>query len=182
MGIDAVMILKVVEYTDEQTLELAKRAFELFGHALFIAGVAPFRRHCITRAVRDGETQLHVHLRGRYYGECYERGDLPDYIMLAEFFERSVPGAQVFYGGDCSDALGLFDRTARDKLFDHYVKFGHRPYNEGFDHEKDGPVCSLCKEQMVRYGWGGDNYKAWRCWGCGQRVVCKDGVETYYND
>jgi hypothetical protein len=186
MGVDAQMLLKVKgDYTDVQILTLARHTYECFGRDTVAIGYER-ERHCITRTeefTQDGdsifptknETLLEVHLHSRYYGKGYERGHLPDFIMLAEFFERLIPGVEVWYGGDSSGELAiLFNKEARHALFQHFCEYGHTPYETYFDREKDGEMCDLCKIQLVRNGWGG-NYKAWYCRGCGKTVEERDG-------
>lgn len=195
MGIDARMLLRIKgDYTEEQTLELARRTFECFGdNVLFIDRHSGDKKHCITKVdeyyqdgetlhPREGETFLEVDLWGRYYGIDYERGHLPDYIMLAEFFEQLIPNVEVWYGGDSSGVCAEpFDRMTRYNLFKHFVENGHSPYNEYFDKEKDGMICERCNIQMIRHGWG-QNYKAWYCKGCGEHVTERDGVIEYHGN
>lgn len=196
MGIDAQMLLKVNgEVSEDQVLALAVNAYERFGNVLFVWNSDDLggKRHCITRVDRyeqdgddimpePGETFLEVHLSGRYYGEGYERGNLPGYIMLAEYFESVIPGVKVMYGGDSSGVCAEgFGKQERDALFAHFVKVGHNPYESGFDHEHDGPDCELCKIQMIRCGWGRD-YKKWYCRGCGTTIEERDGVRTVGHD
>lgn len=195
MGIDARMLLKVNgEYTSQQTLELARHTFECFGDdVLWVDQYGDKdRKHCIIKINKyeqDGdtifpqnnETFLEVRLWGRYYGKGYERGDLSSYIMLAEFFEHQIPKVEVWYGGDSSGVeVYLFDKATRDDLFFYFCINGHSPYQDYFDHEKDGEVCKLCKIPMTRYGWGA-NYRAWYCKGCGTRVQDVKGIKKYLN-
>lgn len=188
MGIDARMLLKVKgTISDDTVLKLAVEAFKRFGDILAIYDFCKPPEHCIVKVKEYGqdgpsilpqedETLLEVRLHGRYYGKGYERGNLPDYLILAEYFELAIPGVEVFYGGDSSGVLAEpFGKAERQDLFFHFTQFGHSPYSEYFDREKDGPTCPLCKIQMIRYGWGG-NYRAWYCPGCNDHVEERDGV------
>lgn len=192
MGIDAQMLLRIKgEITDDEILSLAINAYERFGSILFVWNRDDLggKRHCITRETvyqqdgddiepEHGETFLEVHLSGRYYGEGYERGNLPNYIMLAEYFEAVLPGVKVMYGGDSSGVCAEgFGKAERDALFAHFVKNGHSPYNSHFDRDHDGPECDLCKIQMIRCGWG-RNFKKWYCRGCDTTIEERDGVRT----
>ena len=192
MGVDAQMLLRTNGmFTDDEILSMAVNAYERFGDVLFVRNneSSGGKHHCITReevytqdgegiVPEPGETFLNVHLSGRYYGEGYERGNLPDYIMLAEYFESIIPDVKVMYGGDSSGVCAEpFDKNARAELFSYFVKVGHRPYTSGFDSKKDGEECGLCKVKMTRCGWGG-NYAKWYCHGCGTTVEMRDGVRT----
>jgi len=188
MGIDACMLIKVPRVVDKaEALQIAVNAYERFGDALFVIKDGEGKRHCVTVQEEysqdgdtiypePGQTLLEVHLWGRYYGEGYERGPLHTYIVLAEYFEQAIEGATVYYGGDSSGICAdPFDKAARDKIFSYFVKFGHRPYQEFFDHDADGHICDLCNTKVIRNGWGG-NYKAWFCPGCGREWEERDGI------
>jgi hypothetical protein len=187
MGIDARMCLRIKgNYSKEETLNLAVETYKRFGNILWIPKGGD--NHCIEiveEYTQDGdsifpqagETILDVSLTGRYYGIGYERGNLPDYIMLAEFLEARIPNVTILYGGDSSGVLAKpFDKETRKELFNHFVKYGHSPYTTYFDHEKDGDICDLCKIPLIRNGWG-KNYKAWHCEGCGKAVEERDGIK-----
>lgn len=192
MGVDACMVLRVPgEMSEEDVRSLAANAYERYPATLQIwrkEGSFP-EEHCIVRVSeytqdgesiyeRLGESLLEVRLSGRYYGEGYERGPLPEYISLAEYFERVIPGVDVLYGGDSSGICAEpFDRAAREKLFHYFVEKGHRPYREIFDTGKDGEACELCQTRMLRTGWGGD-YARWTCSGCGTSLEIRDGVRS----
>jgi len=193
MGIDAQMLLKIKgDYSTQQTLELAVHAFECFGKKVLWVDEwdDKDRKHCITKIneyyqdgetiyPKENETFLEVRLEGRYYGKGYERGDLPSYIMLAEFFENQVPNVEVWYGGDSSGVEAYpFDKAKRKDLFSYFCINGHSPYADFFDREKDGSVCPLCKIPATRCGWGA-NYKAWYCKGCGGYTEERNGIISH---
>lgn len=193
MGIDARMLLKVKgDYTERQTLELARQAFECFGKDTLWVDEwnSQDRKHCIlkidkyeqdgeTLYPKDNESFLEVRLWGRYYGKGYERGDLLSYIMLAEYLEIKIPNVEVWYGGDSSGIEAyLFDKTTRNDLFSYFCDNGHSLYEDYFDREKDGEICPLCNIQMTRYGWG-VNYKAWYCKGCGDSITERNGIISH---
>ena len=129
----------------------------------------------------DGYSMLRVSLSGRYYGEGYERGDLWQYVSVAEWLERRL-GAEVFYGGDSSGVLAeRFDRGARERLIQHWAELGGRPYREAFDRAESDPLrqtCSLCSVPMTRNGWG-PLYAAYFCIGCGHQIATCDGGRSW---
>ena len=71
-----------------------------------------------------------VRLTGRYYSPGYERGDLPVYLALRRWFRSRLPGCEVWYGTE--EAVELLDDEAEQKLWDHFVRFQHRPYQDAF--------------------------------------------------
>ena len=75
----------------------------------------------------DGQV-IHVLLTGRYYGINYERGDLPVYLALRRWFRSRLPRPEVWYGAD--EAVELLHDAAEEKLWDHFVRFQHRPYQD----------------------------------------------------
>ena len=77
----------------------------------------------------DGHV-IHVLLTGRYYGPGYERGDLPFYLSLRRWFLSRLPRCEVWYGAD--EAVELLTDAAEEKLWDHFVRFQHRPYQDAF--------------------------------------------------
>ncbi|MGW8179086.1 MAG: hypothetical protein ACWGQW_10025 [bacterium] len=133
----------------------------------------------------DGElievdkTTFNVRLLCRYYGPEYERGPAAKIVSLGWFLELITAhvGGQVYYYGD-SDNRGdekLFDAKAREELMVHFALYQHRPYEEYFDEDKDGPDCPLCKTRAIRYGWGG-NYAAWFCPSCPRKWEMRDSI------
>jgi hypothetical protein len=128
---------------------------------------------------------LEVSLFTRYYGEGYERGDIIGIVATAEWLERNIPDAAVYYGGDSSGALvAPFPDRVRDRLIEHWAKEGHLPYDAGFArsmHDYNAattPVCDFCNAVLIQYGWG-PQYAAYGCAGCGLEVVSRDGGDTF---
>lgn len=129
----------------------------------------------------DGEQFIQIHPATRYYGEGYERGNLPFLIMLAEWLERRIPGGVVWYGGDSSGVEAEpFDKAAREKLWAHFCAVAHAPYDDVFDNDSHSitmprPICPICDVKMKRYGWGA-KYGAFNCSGCDERRIWRDGI------
>lgn len=204
MGIDAEMLVRTRYDFNEE--ELKNWRFEL--HDAFSSAVWASRKWN-TRALAEidvyeqdgpdvhpepGERFLSVALSGRYYGPAYERGPLPDFIAIAEWLERRIPEAVVWYGGDSSGvAIRPFGKAEREHLFAHFVQHGHLPY--GGDPRKGEtdklarfageelptpPVCDFCGIPMRRYMWGGKFSSAagYSCVGCDSAVTTEDG-ETF---
>lgn len=177
MGIDAQMLVKVKGKVEKE--QLIKWAYELaaaFGSESFLIN-RESKEHCLTiidEYKQDGdsifpekdETFIEVGLITRYYGEGYERGNLPFLIMVAEFLEIKIPNSQIWYGGDSSgiEAL-LFDKKRRNELFKYFVEFQHKPYRKGFATHNNPPICDFCKVSMTEYGWGEGSIH-YRCDGC----------------
>ena len=200
MGIDAQMFVRIQrDVTDAEVKRLAWEAGSAFGPDRFWIFKNPdYQRpamHKIAVYEQDGpdivpgpgETFVKVQPATRYYGEGYERGDLPFLIMLAEWLEARVPDCEVWYGGDSSGVLAeKFDRQARDKLWQHFVNVNHQPYVGGFAMRGGmAPLCSWCDEPMAECGWNqrGPGSSLHRCTGCGESVVrLKDGTVEPWNE
>ncbi len=126
----------------------------------------------LTEAEREKSVAfIDVSVCGRYYGPGYERGNLWIYIAVAEWCERNLPGARVYYGGDSGETLELFDAAGRESVIRHWAQHGHIPYS-GAIGKWDGehpltPTCPLCNVKAHRFGFG-QNYASWSCLGCDQ--------------
>ncbi len=151
MGIDAKMLVKTTyQITEKEVLRLAYELGEAFYPETFmiwkkeedeikphhcLSIVSNYEQDADTIGPKAGEVLIEVHLYGRYYREGYERGNFPQIKSIAEWLEAQIPESTIFYGGDCG---GLseepFDKDAREKLWQHFLKHGHRPYNDAFDH------------------------------------------------
>lgn len=196
MGIDAEMFVRTkAKVTKEEVREWAYRLGEAFGPDNFWIWKDKDRiRHCLELTgvyhqdgpeikPEHGEVFIQVHPATRYYGRGYERGNLPFLAAIAEWLEANIPGAEVWYGGDSSGVEAKkFNRAARQKLLQHFYKYGHSPYHR-FDGllSKDGleaPLCKCCWKKMRQFGWG-QNYAAFNCDGCGESTVTKDGGKTF---
>lgn len=196
MGIDAQMYLDVPYEVDrEQVGRWAWNLAEAVGAEKFFIVLGDDEPHLAISKIdtyyqdgpeikaEPGHTLLEVHLWGRYYGEGYERGNLWTYISVAEWIERNIQGAIIYYGGDSSGVCAEpFDKAAREALILHWATRGHRPYREGFDdgqREASEPKkCGLGPCKWVRNGWGQD-YAAFFCAGCGQRKETRDGGKSW---
>lgn len=194
MGVDAEMFVRTkVKITEEQVRTLAYRMGEAFGHDNLWIFKNPDHgesRHCMqivpeytqdgpTIQPGKGETFIQVYPCSRYYGEGYERGNLPLLIMIAEWLEANIPGGEVWYGGDSSGVEAKkFDKKAREKLFKFFAKGGHRNYTTFFDKKADGPLCNMCFVRMDQYGFG-QNYASYYCAGCGENTMTRDGGKTF---
>ncbi len=125
----------------------------------------------------SGESFIELSLMGRYYGEGYERGSITTYLAIAEWLEQRIPDARVFYGGDSSGVLAeQFDRAARERIFAHFCRVGHKPYRGGFgisvfDKTLGGhPACGFCGPRMTETG-GSRDYSFYSCGSCEAKVV-----------
>jgi hypothetical protein len=197
MGVDARMLVRThAPVSDVQIAQWSYAMAEAFGtESFFISRPDPYRPegcHALERAViyeqdgpdvhpETGETFLQVSLSGRYYGEGYERGPLPTFLMIAAYLEQTIPGCQVWYGGDSSGiCLERFDATRRAALFAHFVKVGHTPYMRGWAISNPQYFCDFCQQPGVVYGGGNRNtFAAVSCPGCGLDVETRDGGVTW---
>lgn len=121
---------------------------------------------------------LTVNLWGRYYGDGYERGDLPFLYCLGRWLEIRFPGSVLLYGGDCDGDYQDFSAGSRDALFAHFARVGHKPYNGGFSSMVKGErqTCEFCAGiPMNNYG-GGQGQEFYRCDGCGFKGIRENGV------
>lgn len=201
MGIDARMLVRT-RYPYSQD-ELKAWRFDL--HAAFGSAVWASRKRN-RRALEEvctfwqdgpsiepepGERFLDVGLSGRYYGAGYERGSIVDFIAIAEWLERRIPGAAIWYGGDSSGVLAKpFDVAARETVFSHFAEHGHLPYTG--DPRKGrtdklavfagepcpvAPTCPFCEVPMLRTMWGGGPSRAagYTCLGCDYKARTEDG-------
>lgn len=110
MGIDAVMFAETDEpITEDDVRRWSDEAVKVFGEdalggwTLDRAGkTVRVPALTLTGAFFGGETAVEAHfshpIRGRLWEPGYERGDLTFFIALAEWLERTIPGARVLYG------------------------------------------------------------------------------------
>lgn len=199
MGVDAVM-----RFTTKRPLgeaELRKLAWKLAGafyrDETFWCGQYGEPEQAISKAsesdlecadvpLQDGEHLYTVHLKGRYYGPDYERGNLPEIVAVAEWIEANLPEAALWYGGDSSDKLERFDLATRQQLKLHFWQHGHKPYVSafGFDKGMVPPLCKLCREPMIESGGGGGNSFVF-CYGCTAKAIVRNrdsAVLRYWMD
>lgn len=191
MGIDAQMLIRTKQpLTSERVRKLAVELHQSFGETVLVLRPGdrhfhPEGRHCleiVEEYGQDGESifpepgeqLIECHLYGRYYGVEYERGDLPSILMVAQWLEDKIPGAEVWYGGDSSGVLAEpFGPAERAALWRHFLDNAHRPYHghfgSFFGNEKP-PLCDFCGgEPMVNHG-GGQGYSFYACHGCGWHI------------
>lgn len=198
MGVDAEMFVKVrAPLAARRVKRLAYEMAEAFGPDKFfiargddmggyvsraLAEVKEYEQDGPTLRPKDGEQFLRVHLWTRYYGEGYERGNLPLIIMVAEWLEHRIiqePGVrslEVWYGGDSSGiCASRFDAKARLALFKHFVNQGHAPYHAGWGTTPGlSRDCKFCEEPMRQTMWGGNDTGGFYCAGCGLYEVTRD--------
>ena len=120
----------------------------------------------------EDEQFVRVYPATRYYGREYERGDLPFLLILAEWLERKIPQGELWYGGDSSGCIAEpFDKEARENLFMHFVKVGHRPYNTFFGEGLPRAICEFCGGIPMMNNGGGQGYLFNTCNGCGNKAI-----------
>lgn len=131
----------------------------------------------------QGESLLEVHVGTRYYGEGYERGNLPFILSVLEWLEAKFPGGTVYYGGDSSGVLiEPFPKAARDALFKHFAGEHGADYRKGWGAlAASGTLsrhCDLCDHGMGQFGYGA-GFAVFRCLGCGKQEETRDGGKTW---
>lgn len=198
MGVDARMFARVKEESklnEAEVKRLAWRITEALGREPFWISRG---NDCASRALkiyahdyddepvanRGNDQLIEVSTVSRYYGIGYERGPLMDFINIAEWLEFNLPkGSQIYYGGDSSDEVELFDKKHRKELFNHFAEHGHSPYTGAFQSlakDEYARYCDFCDHSMNQYGFGGNGlYAAFICYGCGLKERTDDGGETY---
>lgn len=185
MGVDAEMFVRTKEHvTPEQVRSWAYHLGASFGPDRFWIWHED-KRHCLmlvdeyeqdgdTIYPEEGETFIRVFPATRYYGKGYERGDISFLIMLAEWLERVIPGAEVWYGGDSSGCCASkFDKPERERMMAYFCEVAHHPYNRGFSYifrNSAPPLCPLCDVNLIENG-GGQGKAFLYCEGCGQQAI-----------
>lgn len=194
MGVDAQMVVASPQaLTEAELRRLAYETVSAFGtNRLWVQRDDKYGgpRHALTFGTEyvidpvPAQSVFTVHLWTCYYGEGYERGDLPLILNLARWFRSKLPGCWVFYGGDSGEGLSELTLAREDQLWAHFVENQHRPYID-WDRRSligsdgiPGPHCTLCDERTLRYGWG-PNYAAYSCPGCGWKQETRDGGQTW---
>lgn len=189
MGVDAeMMVTTTAELTDREVLRLAYETGAAFGPGRFwiMDGT-----HAVTRDDRAyyaldptpaaGSTRLAVNLSTRYYGEGYERGDLPLILSVARWMRSKLPDCTVYYDGDTGDTLRALTSAREDQLWAHFVEHQGLPYRSYMGSSDDGiptPRCGRCDEDMLRSGFGG-GFGSYYCPGCGHRLETRDGGRSF---
>lgn len=194
MGVDAEMFVRLHQpISDESLKDAAYRLAEAMKSEVFMLSnqQKDFDRGERSRALNrldkddywhppDEGDWLRVPLWGRYYGPGYERGNLWDYIAVAEWIERNLDGT-VYYRGDSGgmEDLVIFDRAYRQSLIAHWAEHGGRPYYQSSGWPRSGPeapLCPLCEKRATQYGSGG-TFASWTCDGCHRHWVWAGGTE-----
>jgi hypothetical protein len=195
MGLNAEMVvgIKKGKLTESQIRDLAYYIAAGFGHRFFwISRGDPMGRQdaieelegeAVGRLIWEKDQKkykqfLKVHVWVRYYGEGYERGYLPNIIMIARWLEEGIPNCDVWYGDDTGSSLELFDRKRQEELFLHFVKHGDAPYRRRFDGGEIAHDCDFCEKPMIRSGWGAQ-YAVFYCPGCGLKEETMDGGKSF---
>ena len=165
MGIDAQMFIKTREkVTEKQVRQKAYLLAGAFGKQCFYIGVnwcgerraaleiiETYQQDGPPVAPEDGETLIECHLRTRYYGEGYARGDYNFIKGVAEWLEHHFPDCEVYYGGDSSGVIAeCFDKERRAELWLHFCG-DVNSYGRHFD--KQLVLCSFCEMPMVIGTW-----------------------------
>lgn len=188
MGIDAEMYLKTRrEVTQAEIKAVSWELGQHFGPEHFWIGPpnveAGLPGHYAVEVVESydqdgptiypepGETFVRVNLWTRYYGPDYERGNAVLILAVAKYLEGRLAPCSVHYGGDSSGVCAEpFDAEARERLWQHFAKHGHWPYQSYFGkHAPPPPVCDFCDHEMVNYG-GGPDASYYYCQGCGRNT------------
>jgi len=176
MGIDAIMLLELKSKRTPDEIESVRyQMCEAFGHghffqdrelnhrALEIVDPKPY-------GIKSSHAFLEVNLWTRYYGIGYERGNFPFIYTLAIYLERKLSPCNVYYGGDHTYIVELFDTSKRDDLMKHFVKVGRRPYRR----HVIAPICTFCNAHPTLLERGG-SYESVYCPGCGLSEETRDG-------
>jgi hypothetical protein len=77
---------------------------------------------------------LNLNLYKDYFGVGYERGDMPEFVRIAEWLEGRLEGCDVFYGEDCNSVVHPFTQGVRSKLLIYYQK------TFGLNYRSDDPA------------------------------------------
>ena len=158
MGIDAKIIIRKVsrDYcTQDKIKELNDALIKEFGISPFWRGLyneyraldmtltryrekddpipgSVYRQDGKSIFADDCECLLQIYTWSRFYGPGYERGDLLHLIALAEWVEKTIPGAEVWYGGDSS---GICAKPWPRGIRDEFLRYYNGPH--GRDYYKD---------------------------------------------
>lgn len=182
MGIDAMMLVKVPSDTDVD--HLAFDLQESFGSVVNtrrpsrrergggFKSLRPLLGHRYGIDVAEGELLLEVMTQGRYYAPFYERGVLHDYLAIADWLGRRVPGCTVYYGSHDHGDVEELTAARREELWAHFVRVGHRPYERSGDHAPvSSPKCDFCDQRMTGHVGSGGTFT---CTACGWNVIVDD--------
>jgi hypothetical protein len=210
MGIDAEMFVRVKrEVSDNEVRSLRRKLATSFGPERFWifnnggSGEAPLdepdwdlgpvkRRHCLERVPsytqdgddivpEPGETFLRVYIASRFYGDGYERGDLPTILAVARML-RDLTGGAVWYGGDSSGVCAVeLTPKAEAELWALFCSDGgQRYYERDFGGGVTRPDCDFCAAPMTANGGGPDGWAAASCLSCGAVAETHNAGATWF--
>ena len=124
------------------------------------------------------EQFIRAYLMTRYYGEEYERGDMPFLYLFGRWLEQRIPQGEVWYGGDSGGCtMEPFDHNRREELLGHYMEVGHAPYDNALSPFREAPDyhCEFCGGVTMTDVGGSATYSFRECHGCGYSVIVRNG-------
>ena len=177
MGIDAVMMFRVPGGISDE--DLRKADWDLpatIGSENFWTSSKD--NICLSTA-DDG--WIDISLSGRLYAEGYERGQLLEYLAIADWLERRFPGVEIRYGGDTGAELVNFNKEYRDKLYNYWLDNGCQPYERCLSDEHENEKgCDRCVKPLVYYG-GNLEKSFFHCLACGDEFT-REGEKLTKDD
>lgn len=193
MGVDAEMVVVApVAITDRALLRLSYETCCAFGHRYFWTdreGVWGEPHHALSLGTEYNltpppppGTTFRVRLWMSYYGPGYERGDPAFLLALARWFRSKLPGSVIYYGSDTGLEIEELTEDREREMWEHFVANQHFPYIRHGSMSGDSiptPHCELCDEDLIRNGWGGGNFGAFYCPGCGWTQETRDTGKTW---
>lgn len=185
MGVQAILLVRLpAPLDDEELTDLAYALAEAFGDdpldtrpsgppdgrspVLEVLDVSVWASYYGIPA--ESSHWLRLRIGRSYYGPGYERGPVVDYLAIARWWEYRVPGVVVWYGGD-EDGYPIrpLDETERHRLFEHFCRVGHRPYETPNWKHRVAPGAvwpRCCGRPMTWVGWHGRAIHVLRCLAC----------------
>ena len=139
MPLATVMMVYMKDYLDEELLSslrknllsesnLSEDEFYSKGPLIYL----PHEDYDLAHMVGDPGYLLSLNSYLPYYNVGYERGDLPEFVAVAEWLEQQIAGCRVLYGEDSSGECFPFDTQIREELMSYYKQVGHEPYHRHF--------------------------------------------------
>ena len=137
MGIDAHIRFSLPFTLDENILQ-EKSSFlkEAFGEDY---GICFSKNGYFDTELEEGHATWYSVGTGldRYYGKGYERGPITKLLTIISWIRTTFPQANIYYGGD--DFESLLTIQEQRKLWEHYVRFGERPYRRDYNDKSNVP-------------------------------------------
>lgn len=128
---------------------------------------------------KNGEQLIEVDLSCRFYGIGYERGPLPDILMLAKFIKANISDCSIWYGGDSSGCCAQELTPKYEKeLWNHFCDSINLEYQRYFG-KLDPPICDFDKEPMIEYSWGPNGRVKFCCMACDIKKETFDKGQTF---